>query len=130
MTKGFTVDSTAGTIEIIEKDLYNVTNFSENRSFADLDSYSGDMTIQAEVFVSNSSIGSASTSITFSSTTTEEEEETEIHHLSFAVSNSVDLQCVERVSPSNALQYTIIVTNKSTTSQKITNVTENITTGI
>ncbi len=129
MTKGFTVDSTAGTIEIIEQDLYNATNFSENRSFSDLDSYSGDMTIQAEVFVSNSSIGSASTSITFSSTTTEEEGETETTPSSFAVSNNVNLQCVERVSPSNALQYTIIVTNKSTTSQKITNITDKLPLG-
>ncbi len=128
MTKGFTVDNSAGTIEIIEQDLYSSANFSEGRSFSDLDSYSGDMTIQAEVFVSNSSIGSASTSIKFA-TTSEEETETETTSSSFAVSNNVNLQCVERVSPSNTLQYTIVVTNKGTTSQKITNITDKLPLG-
>ena len=129
MTKGFTVDSTAGTIEIIEQDLYNTTNFSENRSFSALDTYDGSMTIQAEVFISTTSIGKASTSVEFSATEEDDDTGTNTTLSSFTVSNSANLQCVERVSPSNAIQYTIVVTNKSTTSQKITNITDKLPLG-
>ncbi len=129
MTKGFTVDSTAGTIEIIEQDLYNTANFSEGRSFSDLDTYKSSMTIQSEVFVSATSIGKASTSVDFSTTEEKEDNDTETTLSSFSVTNSANLQCVERVSPSNAIQYTIVVTNKSTTSQKITNITDKLPLG-
>lgn len=129
MTKGFTVDSAAGTIEIIEQDLYNTTNFSEGRSFSDLDAYDESMTIQAEVFVSSASIGTASTSVDFSATEEEDDTGTDTTLSSFTVTNNVNLQCVERVSPSNAVQYTIVVTNKSTTSQKITNITDKLPLG-
>ncbi len=130
MTKGFTVDNTAGTIEIIEQDLYNSANFSEGRSFSDLDSYKESMTIQAEVFVSASSIGKATTTVDFTSTGSDDDDTgTDTTLSSFTVSNSANLDCVERVSPSNAVQYTIVVTNKSTTSQKITNVTNKLPLG-
>ena len=128
MTNGFTVDSTAGTIEVIEQDLYDKTNFAEGRSFSDLDSYDDNMTIQAEVFVSDTSIGKASTTVNFA-TTTEDNTDSTTTLSSFTVSNNVNLQCVERVSPTNAVQYTIVVTNKSTTSQKITNVTDKLPLG-
>ncbi len=129
MTKGFTVDSTAGTIEIIEQDLYNSSNFSESRNFSDLDTYDGSMTIQAEVFVSATSIGEASTSVEFAATEEDEETGTDTTLSSFTVSNSANQTCVERVSPSNAIQYTVVVTNKSTTSQKITNITDKLPLG-
>ena len=130
MTKGFTVDNTAGTIEIIEQDLYNSANFSEGRSFSDLDNYKESMTIQAEVFVSASSIGKATTTVDFTSTGSDDDDTgTDTTLSSFTVSNSANLDCVERVSPSNAVQYTIVVTNKSTTSQKITNVTNKLPLG-
>lgn len=130
MTKGFTVDNTAGIIEIIEADLYNTTNFAEARSFSDLDTYDGTMTIQAEVLVSGNSIGNASTKVDFSSSTEEPDDSgSEDIASNFVVSNSANLQCVERTSPSNSIQYTIVVTNRSAGSQKIVNITDKLPLG-
>ena len=129
MTKGFTVDTTAGVIEILEQDLYNTTNFSNSKSFTQLNSHTGSLAIKAEVYVSNTSIGSSSSSITFPAAPTETGNEEVIVASSFTVVNTADLTCVERVTPSNVVQYSINVTNKSTTSQKITSITDKLPLG-
>jgi uncharacterized repeat protein (TIGR01451 family) len=128
MTKGFTVDTTAGIIEILEQDLYNSANFSNSKSFSQLDGHTGSLNVKAEVYVSNTSIGSASSSVTFPADTTNTNNEPVVAS-SFTVANTVDLTCVERVTPSNTVQYSINVTNKSTTSQKITSITDKLPLG-
>jgi uncharacterized repeat protein (TIGR01451 family) len=130
MTKGFTVDKTAGLIEILEQDLYNATNFSNSKSFSQLDSHKGTLAIKSEVYVSNVSIGSATSNVTFPNT--QEDPDTggdPVVASSFTVTNTSNLTCVERVAPSNTVQYTINVTNKSTTSQKITSIVDKLPLG-
>lgn len=130
MTKGFTVDTTAGVIEILEQDLYNTTNFSNSKSFTQLNSHTGSLSIKAEVYVSNTSIGSSSSSVTFPAASTDPNPDNEeVVASSFTVVNTADLTCVERVTPSNTVQYSINVTNKSTTSQKITSITDKLPLG-
>ena len=132
MTKGFTVDTTGGVIEIVEQDLYNASNFANSKSFSQLNDHTGNLTIESEVYISNASIGSASASVTYPAvqddTNTDTNTDTTVAS-SFTVANTVNLTCVERVSPSNTVQYSINVTNKSTTSQKITSITDKLPLG-
>lgn len=128
MTKGFTIDSTSGVVEIVEQDLYNATNFSNSKSFSELDGYVGDLAIKAEVFVNNASIGSATQTIKFTTTSSSNNTNNTVAS-SFTVTNTTNQTCVERVTPSNTVQYTIGVTNKSTTSQNITSVTDKLPLG-
>ncbi len=130
MTKGFTVDTTGGIIEVVEQDLYNAANFSNAKSFSQLNAHTGELAIKAEVYVSNASIGSATSSVTYPEPEDDNtgEQDTTVES-SFTVANTANLTCVERVSPTNVLQYAINVTNKSTTSQKITSVTDKLPLG-
>lgn len=131
MTKGFTVDTTAGIIEILEQDLYSATNFSNSKSFSQLDSHTGTLAVKSEVYVSNVSIGSATSNVTFPDAQDEDPDNsgTPVVASSFTVANTSNLTCVERVAPSNTVQYTINVTNKSTTSQKITSIVDKLPLG-
>lgn len=131
MTKGFTVDATAGIIEILEQDLYSATNFSNSKSFSQLDSHTGSLAIKSEVYISNISIGSATSSATFPDAQDEDPDTggDNVVASSFTVANTSNLTCVERVAPSNTVQYTINVTNKSTTSQKITSIVDKLPLG-
>jgi len=130
MTKGFTVDQTAGIIEILEQDLYNATNFSNSKSFSQLDSHTGALAVKSEVYIANVSIGSATSNVTFPDAQDDTDTGTDdIVASSFTVSNTSNLTCVERVAPSNTVQYTINVTNKSTTSQKITSIVDKLPLG-
>lgn len=129
MTKGFTIDSTSGAIEIVEQDLYTASNFSSSNSFSELDGYSGTLTVKAEVFVSNSTIGSATQTATFTKSSDNNTDDTTTVASSFTVTNTSAQTCVERITPSNTNQYTINVTNKSTASQNITSVTDKLPLG-
>lgn len=130
MTKGFTVDTTGGVIEVLEQDLYNTTNFTNAQSFSQLDSHTGNLSVKAEIYVDNTSIGSATTTVVFPAITTIPEIKTELPVASsFTVVNTANLTCVERIAPSNTIQYTINVTNKGTTSQKITSITDKLPLG-
>lgn len=129
MTKGFTLDTTEGVLEVIQQDLYNSDNFSSTSSFSELDDHTGTLAITAEVFVDDSSIGSASSSVTFDATTGGDDTDNTDTESSFSVSNTGDLTCVERTSPSNALTLTIITTNKGTTTQSITSITDKLPLG-
>ncbi len=131
MTKGFTVDTTAGIIEILEQDLYSATNFSNSKSFSQLDNHTGTLAVKSDVYVSNVSIGSATSNITFPDAQDEDPDNggTPVVASSFTVANTSNLTCVERVAPSNTVQYTINVTNKSTTSQKITSIVDKLPLG-
>jgi len=130
MTKGFTVDKTAGLIEILEQDLYSAANFSNSKSFSQLNSHTGALEIKSEVYISNISIGSAISSVTFPSTTDNTDTGGDpVVASSFTVTNTSNLTCVERIAPTNTVQYTINVTNKSTTSQKITSIVDKLPLG-
>jgi len=129
MTKGFTVDIAGGVIEILEQDLYAVANFSNSKSFSQLDSHTGNLDVKSEVSIANTSIGSATSSVTFPAAQNEAENNDNIVASSFTVTNTADLTCVERVTPLNTVQYAISITNKSTTSQKITTVTDKLPLG-
>lgn len=129
MTKGFTVDPTGGAIEVVEQDLYNANNFSNAKSFSQLNSHVGELTVKAEVYVASASIGSATSTITFPAAPTNENTNETTTTSSFSVTNTANLTCVERVSPTNVVQYTINVANKSTTSQNITSITDKLPLG-
>lgn len=129
MTKGFTVDNTAGTIEMIEQDLYTTSNFTSSANFSQLNSYSGALTLKAEVYVDNTSVGSATSSVTFTQSQDSTTGGDTTVESNFLVTNAVNKTCVERVSPNNTAQYTIVITNKSVTSQKIDSVLDKLPLG-
>jgi uncharacterized repeat protein (TIGR01451 family) len=133
MTKGFTINTTTGSLDIVQADLYNTANFSNAASFSQLNSYVGDLAIKAEVYVNNSSIGSASQTVTFANNSGNNNgngtgEETSVAS-NFTVSNTANQTCLERVSPNNTVTYTITVTNKSSASQSLTSITDKLPLG-
>lgn len=133
MTKGFTINTTTGSLDIVQADLYNTANFSNAASFSQLNSYVGDLAIKAEVYVNNSSIGSASQTVTFANNSGSNNgsgtgEETSVAS-NFTVSNTTNQTCLERVSPNNTVTYTITVTNKSSASQSLTSITDKLPLG-
>ena len=72
MTKGFTVDTTKGEITAIQTDLYDSDNFSQESSFASLDTVEGEIDMTVDVRKSATSFGTATTTVTLQS----EEDET------------------------------------------------------
>jgi len=129
MTKGFTIDTASGVIEVVEQDLYNATNFSNSKSFSQLNAHTGNLDIKAEVYVSNASIGSATSTVSFQTASEDDTDTDTTVTSSFTVANTVNLTCVERVAPTNTVQYSINITNRSTTSQKITTITDKLPLG-
>jgi uncharacterized repeat protein (TIGR01451 family) len=132
MTQGFTINTSTGSIDITQADLYNSANFSNGSSFTQLNSYVGDLVVKAEIFVNNSSIGSASQTVAFTNTNTNTGGGTDTGNTvasNFTVTNTSSQTCLERVSPSNTVLYTIVVTNKSSASQSLTSVTDKLPLG-
>lgn len=130
MTKGLTVDATTGTIEMVEQDLYTASNFSTSASFAQLNDHTGALAIKAEVYVSDTSIGTATSSVTFATPSDDTTGgDTTTVASNFLVTNTSNKTCVERVTPDNVAQLTIVITNKSTNSQKINSVLDKLPLG-
>ena len=132
MTKGFTVDTTKGEIVAIQTDLYDSDNFSQASSFSSLDTVEGSTEISVEVRKSSTSLGSASTSVTLQSAddgTTTDDTTTDEEKSNFTVEKTGTPECVERVTPDNSAQFTIITTNAGTTSQGITSIKDKLPLG-
>ncbi len=133
MTKGFVVDSTKGSISILEQELYKDENFKESLSFSQFNDYFGELKVTAEVLDGEVSLGKASTNVTFTKKEVEppvqpepqpqpeppQEEEVESN---FAVTTTVQAECVDRVEPNNSAIFSITVKNNSTVSQKLLSV--------
>lgn len=131
MTEGFTVDATKGEIEIVEQDLYNASNFTESKSFSQLDNHKGELTITATVLESGKSLGSASKAITFPETSSDAEnpDGDTTEESSFTVAKTANEQCVERVAPNNSVTFTLTSTNRSTISQGVTSIKDKLPLG-
>ncbi len=132
MQKGFTLDTSKGEITILEKDLYDASNFSVARSFSDLDNYVGDVLISAELknTATNTIIGSVSKTVTYpAKEEIEEEEETPTEESKFQVTSTGDISCIERVTPDNQAQFTLNATNHSTVAQTIVSIKDKLPLG-
>ena len=131
MKEGFTVDATKGEIEIVEQDLYNASNFTESKSFSQLDNHKGELTITATVLESGKSLGSVSKAITFPETSSDAEDPDgdTTEESSFTVTKTANEQCVERVAPNNSVTFTLTSTNRGTISQGVTSIKDKLPLG-
>jgi len=131
MKEGFTVDAKKGEIEIVEQDLYNSSNFTESKSFSQLDSQKGELTITATVLESGKSLGSASKAVLFpeTSSNTENPDPSTTEESSFTVTKTASEQCVERVAPNNSVTFTLTSTNRGTISQGVTSIKDKLPLG-
>lgn len=131
MTKGFTIDKTKGSLEIIEQDLYASGNFKEGTSFSQLNAYEGELTLKAELKDSTGVLGSASTAVTFATQETggTDEPTKEVEASNFKVSKVADVECVERVAPKNEAIFTVTVVNKSTVAQQVNSIKDKLPLG-
>ncbi len=134
MTKGFTVNASKGELSILGTELYNESNFSNKTNFSQFDTYEGDLVITAKVTntTKNAEIGSVSGNVKFP--TKEEQTETpqqtpQVEESNFSVSKKSDLQCVERVAPNNQVEYAIVVTNGSKTTQTVNSIKDKLPLG-
>ncbi len=126
MVKGFSLNTEKGEISIIEQDLYNAENFTENVSFSQLDGYVGPLSIAAEISKGGTILGNVSNDINFDEIVkpeepTIEEPEKPIEPLqsNFSITTTTNIECVERVIPNDSVIFTATITNKATNSQKI-----------
>ena len=131
MKEGFTVDATKGEIEIVEQDLYNASNFTESKSFSQLDNHEGELTVTATVLESGKSLGSVSKAITFPETSSDAEDPDgdTTEESSFTVTKTANEQCVERVAPNNSVTFTLTSTNRGTISQGVTSIKDKLPLG-
>lgn len=131
MKEGFTVDTKKGEIEIVEQDLYNASNFTEAKSFSQLDSHKGELTITATVLENSKSLGSASKTIIFpeTSSNTDNPDGNTTEESSFTVTKTSSEQCVERTAPNNSVTFTLTSTNRGTISQGVTSVKDKLPLG-
>ncbi len=133
MTKGFTVNTTKGEITAIQSDLYNKSNFAQSSSFENLDEVIGEIEATVDVRKSSQSLGKATTSVTLNEETTDEDEkpiQQEEEASNFSVEKTGNVECVERISPNNSIDFTITTTNKSNSSQGIKSVTDKLPLGL
>ena len=131
MKEGFTVNKTKGEIEIVEQDLYSSSNFTEAKSFSQLDNHKGELTITATVLENGKSLGSVSKAITFPETSSNEEnpDGDTTEESNFTIAKTASEQCVERVAPNNSVTFTLTSTNRGTISQRITSVKDKLPLG-
>jgi len=132
---GITIEPTKGTIEMSKLDLYDSKNFSTD-SFNILNDYIGGLKIIADVFVNDSNIGSASTTVTFSSTTptetpTTEEQETlpDSQKSNFTATKTVGKSCIQKTDGTNSVTYTISVKNDKNTQDQISSIKDKLPLG-
>jgi len=128
MIKGFSLNTDKGEISIIEQDLYNEENFSENVSFSQLDGYVGPLSIAAEITKNEIVLGNASSDINFEDVTKEQEgttteepakEPTEPLQSNFSIAATANTECLERVTPNNSVIFTANITNNAANQQQI-----------
>lgn len=139
MNKGLTIDETKGEIVMVEKDLYDIENFSNGISFSQLDNFVGTVNVVAELKDDTTLLGKAEAKLTFKEITGEtpvepEEPETppeeETEESNFTVTAEVDnATCLERVAPNNSVNFTIRITNNAETSQTIKSITNKLPLG-
>lgn len=140
MNKGLTLDETKGEIVMIEQDLYKAENFSNAKSFSQLDGFVGTVHVVAELKDGTTPLGKAATDLLFkeitspSPTTPKEQEpekppEEETEESNFSVTGKTSETCLDRVAPNNAVTYTINITNNASTSQTIKSITNKLPLG-
>ena len=141
MNKGLTLDETKGEIVMIEQDLYKAENFSNAKSFSQLDGFVGTVHVVAELKDGTTPLGKAATDLLFkeitspSPTTPKEQEpekppEEETEESNFSVTGKASETCLDRVAPNNAITYTINITNNASTSQTIKSITNKLPLGL
>lgn len=129
MTSGFTLDPDKGELTIIEQDLYDSENFNTDTNFTQLNEADTEVTITAQISNTEGTIGTVSGSVDFSETASNDGEQEEETESNFEVSKTSNLECVERVAPSNVTQFTITTINKTNISQNISNVKDKLPLG-
>jgi len=145
MTDGLSINSSAGRITIQETDLYLVSNFENNKSFDILEDVTGDLTITAEVFQEEESLGSAEATIEIpipdvtdtdtdadTETDTDSDETTDTstdQTSSFSVTKTSSPSCVERIDGNNLATFTITITNAQEISDDITSILDKLPLG-
>ncbi len=130
---GLNIESAKGTISITKANLYSNSNFANSQSFSILNSHEGKLTITAEVFVNDISIGVVNSEVTFAETDTpileEPDPSTDEDKSNFTAAKSVTPMCVERVSGSNIATFTLSVKNNATIAGDITSVKDKLPLG-
>jgi len=140
MSKGLTFDETKGEVVMIEQDLYNAENFSNGKSFSQLDGFVGTTHIVAELKDGNTLLGKAEADLVFEEITSEEPTEPseqepekppveETEESNFSITGTASETCLDRVAPTNAVTYTINITNNASTSQTIKSITNKLPLG-
>jgi uncharacterized repeat protein (TIGR01451 family) len=132
--KGIDVEIAKGSIKMIKADLYDAQNFESGKSFSILDNHIGDLQILAEVFVQGTSLGSASTTVTFAEPSDPIDPDPPItdpgdSKSNFSVSKSGTPSCVERVGNNNTAIFTITVRNRRTEQDSLTSVKDKLPLG-
>lgn len=127
---GITVEKEKGTLTMSKLDLYDTANFASD-SFNILNDHLGDLSISAEVFVDDASIGTASTTVQFTNNPpgTDTPIVTDETKSNFSVTKSVAQTCIERTEGTNKAAYTITVTNKKSSQDSITSIKDKLPLG-
>lgn len=131
---GLNIESSKGSITMTKADLYNTTNFQGGQSFAILDNHQGKLTITADIFVDDVSIGVVNTEVDFAqiekpSLEDPEPEVEEEEESNFATSKTASPLCVERVDGKNEATFTISIKNNSSVDQGITSIKDKLPLG-
>lgn len=153
MNQGLEVDPDRGRITITEAELYDADNFTGIDSFSLLNEYEGDFEITVEVVQDGNSLGTATADVDLGEPEEEndedidrepeddtEEEDTEdqeeeptteeeVTESAFSVTKESSVSCVERVSPDNTADFTITITNNSSTTDTIESVKDKLPLG-
>ena len=151
MTDGFTIVPNKGEISISQEDLYNSSNFSDNRSFTILNGIAATIKIAATLRDKNSTtLGKEATSITLQKveqqpitttdpiatdpiqtdpTQTDPSHTGPIEESNFIVQTSTSTSCVEWSAPDNETTIEIRVTNNSSSQQVLTSVFDKLPRG-
>ncbi|KUK77069.1 MAG: protein of unknown function DUF11 [candidate division WS6 bacterium 34_10] len=142
MNNGFEVNSTSGEINIDELDLYDSNNFSGS-SFEVLNNYTGEIEVTVEVFQNDTSLGTATTTITIEEPVDTGEDpgaddedtddppidEEPATESAFSVTKTSSMSCVERVSPDNRTEFTLTITNNGENTDTIESVKDKLPLG-
>ena len=142
-TKNLATSMVDGAIVLSKSYLYSATNFTQNKSFSVLDKETGEIEISAELIVNGSAIDSKNCTGKFKipvfddgktptdggNTPVEPVNPVDTTTSDFSVSKSASLTCVERVAPSNTLNYTITVKNDDTDSEKVVRIEDKLPLG-
>jgi hypothetical protein len=120
---GLIIEAAKGTITIPKGEAYNPANFEDSKDFSVLGDFYGEIEVTAEVYVNDTLLGFASTSINIlngeQEETPETPEEPEDEKSNFTVAQSIGEQCVERVDTKNEATITITVKNVGTVTDTI-----------